>query len=390
MRSTLRIAMIGQKGIPARFGGVETHVDNIATRLAARGHDISTYCRSRFRPDRLGMEPPEDYRTIGGEHWYRGVRLVYRPCINTKHLDAATHTFWCALESGALHKFDIVHFHGIGPAAFAPLTRLLGTKVVTTFHALDWRQVKWGRTASRFLKGGEARGARASHGIITVSRILKEYVRDTYGLEAEYIPNGATLPAGPPRTGEIGRWGLNGGDYILAVGRIIRDRGLHRLIEAFRGVPGDVRLVIVGAESPRTAYTDELREMADERVVFTGEVFGRALEDLYTNCAAYVLASTVEGLPITVCEAMAHGRPMVLSGIPENREVGGDAAVYFTPHDINELRSQLQVVLEDRDLQAELSARGLERARETFNWDRVAEQVEAYYLRVLGRDPVAG
>ena len=156
MTKTLRIAMVGQKGIPARFGGVETHVDNVATRLTARGHEVWTYCRSRFRPDRLGVPLPDDYRVIGGEHWYRGVRLVYRPSVNTKHLDAATHTFLCAVESGALHKFDIVHFHGIGPAAFAPVTKLFGKKVVSTFHALDWRQVKWGPSASRFLKRGES------------------------------------------------------------------------------------------------------------------------------------------------------------------------------------------------------------------------------------------
>jgi glycosyltransferase involved in cell wall biosynthesis len=384
MTRSLRIAMVGQKGIPARFGGVETHVDNVATRLAARGHEVWTFCRSRFRPDRLGVESPEDYRVIGGEHWYRGVRLAYRPCVNTKHLDAATHTFLCAVESGLLHKFDIVHFHGIGPSAFVPVTKLFGKKVVSTFHALDWRQVKWGRTASRFLKGGEARGASKSDGVITVSRILQEYVQDHYGVTAEYIPNGATLPTEAPRPGEIERWGLSGGEYVLAVGRIIRDRGLHYLIDAFRGVSGDIKLVIVGAETPPTAYTDELREMADGRVVFTGEVFGRALEDLYANCAVYVLASRVEGLPITVCEAMAHGRPLLLSEIPENQEVAGDAALYFNPTDSKELQSQLQVLLEDQALQEAMSARGLERARSTFNWDRVTDQIEAYYRRLLG------
>jgi glycosyltransferase involved in cell wall biosynthesis len=384
MTKSLRIAMVGQKGIPARFGGVETHVDNVATRLAARGHEVWTYCRSRFRPDRLGVPQPDDYRVIGGEHWYRGVRLAYRPSVNTKHLDAATHTFLCALESGALHKFDVVHFHGIGPAAFAPVTRLFGKKVVSTFHALDWRQVKWGPSASRLLKRGEARGARRSHGIITVSKIMQDYVRDRYGVEAEYIPNGATLPTEAPRTGEIGRWGLSGGDYVLAVGRIIRDRGLHYLIDAFRGVPGDLKLVIVGAESPLTRYTDELREIADGRVVFTGEIFGQELEDLYANCAVYVLASRVEGLPITVCEAMSHGRPLLLSEIPENQEVAGDAALYFNPIDSNELHEKLQALLVDRTLQERLSTRGLARARSTFNWDRVTDQVEAFYHRLLG------
>ncbi|MCK5620306.1 MAG: glycosyltransferase family 4 protein, partial [Candidatus Krumholzibacteria bacterium] len=249
---------------------------------------------------------------------------------------------------------------------------------------LDWRQVKWGRMAKLFLKHGEASGARRSDGIITVSKIMKRYVRDTYGLEAQYIPNGATLPESPPVKGEIARYGLSGGDYVLTVGRIIRDRGLHHLIDAFKGLPGDKRLVIVGSETPKTPYTDELRAMADGRVVFTGDVFGRALEDLYANCSVYALASKVEGLPITVCEAMAHGRPLLLSEIPENREVAGDAAVYFKPSDVNELRAALQALIEDRGLQSELSSRGVERARSTYNWERIAEQVEAFYYKVLG------
>lgn len=382
---TLRVAMIGQKGIPARFGGVETHVDNVATRLAARGHEVWTFCRTRFQPDRLGTKTPDDYRVIDKEHWYRGVRLLYRPSVNSKHLDAASHTFLCAVESSLRHRFDVVHFHGIGPSAFAPIPRLFRKKIVTTFHALDWRQVKWGALATKFLQGGERRGVRCSDGIIAVSRVMQNYVRDTYGVDAEYIPNGATLPLGPPRKGDIERYGLSGGDYILAVGRIIRDRGLHYLIDAFTGVPGDTRLVIVGSETPRTSYSDELEAMADGRVIFAGDVFGQALEDLYANCAVYVLASRVEGLPITVCEAMAHGRPLLLSEIPENQEVAGDAALYFNPPEISELREQLRVLLEDRPLQAQLSAKGLERARSTYNWDRIAEQVEAYYYKILDR-----
>ena len=381
----LRIAMIGQKGIPARFGGVETHVDNIATRLASRGHEVWTYCRTRFLPERLGINSPDLYRVIGNEHWYRGVHLVYRPSINSKHLDAASHTFFCALESGLLHGFDIVHFHGIGPAAFVPVTRLFRKTVVSTFHALDWRQVKWGNLATKLLKGGEARGARKSNGIIAVSRIMQQYIRDTYGIEAEYIPNGATLPESAPRREGLETYGLSGGRYVLAVGRIIRDRGLHRLIEAFEGAPEDMKLVIVGSETPRTPYTDELNALAGDRVVFTGDVFGSALEVLYANCAVYILASVVEGLPITVCEAMAHGRPLLLSDIPENREVAGDAAVYFNPYDTNELRSILRVLLDDRGLQDRLSATGLNRARTTFNWDLIADQVEDFYFRVLER-----
>jgi glycosyltransferase involved in cell wall biosynthesis len=383
---TLRIAMIGQKGIPARYGGVETHVENVGARLAERGHAVFAFCRSRFRPTSADIEVTGGYGNRDGRLAYRGVRLLFRPSVNTKHLDAATHTGLAALEAGLRHRFDIVHFHGIGPSAFAPIPRLLRRRVVSTFHALDWRQVKWGHRATSLLKRGEARGARRSHGVIAVSRIMQEYVRTTYGVEAEYIPNGASI--GPGRgTGSIGRWGLEGGDYILTVGRIIRDRELHTLIESFQGAgidPG-AKLVIVGAENPPTEYSDQLRDMAGDRVVFTGEVFGESLEDLYANCRFYVLASRVEGLPITVCEAMAHSRPLVLSDIPENREVGGDAAKYFKCGDGSALQGLLEDVWKGEQVRLELSGRARRRAEDTYNWDRVTEQIESFYYRLMDR-----
>lgn len=371
----LRIAMIGQKSIPARYGGVETHVENVSVRLADRGHEVWAFCRSRYRPDANGGGLVTNDR-------YRGVHLVYRPSLNTKHLDAATHTFLCALEASAFHRFDIVHFHGIGPSAFAPVAKLFGRRVVSTFHALDWRQMKWGQRARRALQLGEASGARRSDGLIAVSRIMREHVRTTHGIEAEYIPNGATM--GNPRgRGAIEQWGLLGDDYILAVGRIIPDRELHSLIEAFMGLDTPLKLVIVGSENPRTDYSVALERMANERVIFTGDLFGEALDDLYANCRLYVLASRVEGLPITVCEAMAWGRPVLLSDIPENIEVGGDAAAYFKCMDVNELAASLASLLEDRNRLDTLGALGAQRARDTYNWDLITDQIESYYYQLL-------
>jgi len=174
----LRIAMIGQKGLPARYGGVETHVENISRRLVKRGHEVWVFCRSRFRPDDDATGLAEGYRVSGGEHYYHGIHLAYRPSINTKHLDAASHSLLCALEAGTMHRFDLVHFHGIGPSAFVPFARILGRRAVSTFHALDWRQVKWGDRARSNLKRGESVGAHRSNAVIAVSRLMETYVRD--------------------------------------------------------------------------------------------------------------------------------------------------------------------------------------------------------------------
>jgi glycosyltransferase involved in cell wall biosynthesis len=377
----LRIAMIGQKGIPARYGGVETHVENISVRLVERGHDVRVFCRSRLWVDPT-LAPP-GYRVTGRDATYKGVRVVFRPSISTKHFDAASHAFLCAFEASWRHKLDIVHLHGIGPSAFAPVAGLFGRRVVSTFHALDWRQVKWGPSAKAFLKRGERTGARRSDSVIAVSRLMQAYIQHTHGIQARYIPNGASRRRGPADLSLIERWGIKAGGYILTVGRIIPDRELHTLIEAFHQLPTTSRLVIVGSESPRSAYSDSLARLAGERVVFTGDVFGEPLEALYAGARLYVLASRVEGLPITVCEAMAHGRPLILSDIPENAEVGGAAARYFKCGDVNALTSALQELLEDRAASDALGNLGRGRFEAEYDWDLVTDQVEAEYYRVL-------
>jgi len=379
----MRIAMIGQKGIPARYGGVETHVEQISTRLAALGHDVSVFCRNRLRPRPDEITEANGFETSPTGLRYRGVGLRFRPSINTKHFDAATHTMLCAAES-ALRKFDIVHFHGIGPSAFVPIPRIAGRTVISTVHALDWRQVKWGRFAKQRLLKGEELAVRGTDGVIVVSQILERYVQDRYGVTARYIPNGATVARRRPPVG-IRRFGLEGDDYVLAVGRIIRDRGLHVLIEAFNALDGATKLVIVGSEAPTTEYSEELRRMAGDRVIFTGDLYGELLEELYSNCRVYVLASEVEGLPITVCEAMGYGKCTLLSDIPENREVAGDVGVFFKTNDVNRLQGVLKGLLADPEGCAARGEAGRQRVADHYDWGRLAEDVAAFYSEVLAR-----
>ena len=381
----LRIAMIGQKGIPARYGGVETHVEAVATRLAERGHQVWVYCRTRMRPGRNGDPVPGGYVPRGADAEFRGVRLAYRPSLNTKHTDAASHTLLCALEASCAHGFDIVHLHGIGPASCAPVAHMWGRPVISTFHALDWRQVKWGSRARSMLHRGEAIGAQHSDAVIAVSRLMQAHVQSTHGVSAEYIPNGASPHPVPPDPAPLAAWGLRPGGYILTVGRIIPDRELHTLVEAFNQFPTTLRLVIVGSETPRTAYSDRLERAAGDRVLFTGDVFGERLQALYGHALFYVLASRVEGLPITVCEAMAHGKALVLSDIPENVEVGGPAARYFKCGDVNALLETLMELASDAAVREQLGAQARARCEQTYNWDLITDQIEALYYRVLSR-----
>jgi glycosyltransferase involved in cell wall biosynthesis len=263
------------------------------------------------------------------------------------------------------------------------VARLFGRPVVSTFHALDWRQVKWGDRARRMLHRGEAIGARHSDAIIAVSRLMQAHIQQTHGIEATYIPNGASPRDTPPDAALLAPWDLRPGGYILTVGRVIPDRELHTLIQAFNQLPSTLRLVIVGSETPRSEYSESLERAAGDRVVFTGDVFGERLQALYAHALFYVLASRVEGLPITVCEAMAHGKALVLSDIPENVEVGGAAARYFRCGDVNALLGALSDLVADDSARLQLGQEARRRCAEIYNWDLVADQIEGVYYRVL-------
>jgi glycosyltransferase involved in cell wall biosynthesis len=362
----LRIAMLGHKGIPALHGGIERHVDEIAKRLAARGHHVDAF----LRPYHPCHEP-----------LHAGVHLLRRPSLPTKHLDAGTHTALCTLEAILSRRYDVVHFHGIGPGIFvgwaSPFVR-----TVFTYHAQDWRQQKWGRLARWSLLHAEGVAVRRAHAVITVSRLLQRYVHDTYGREARYVPNGA---GASPRPGhdELARWGLEPGGYLLFVGRLIADRGLLQLVDAYAQVASPRPLVIVGDVQHDRDHVDELRQRADPRVVFTGYQSGHALEQLYAHAYLCVHPSEVEGLPIAVLEAMSHARAVLVSDIPENLEAIGDAGLTFPVRDTSALRDALAHLLQTPGEVLALGERALARVRREYDWDRIAAATEDVYHSIL-------
>jgi glycosyltransferase involved in cell wall biosynthesis len=362
----LRIAMIGHKGIPASHGGIERHVDEIARRLAARGHAVDSFNRP--------------YHPFAASTW-EGVRVRRRPSVPTKHLDAGTHTALCVAESIVSRRYDLVHVHGIGPGLFVGwASRFVPT--VFTFHAQDWRQRKWGRVARWALRRGESVAVRRAHAVITVSRLLQGYVRDTYGRAALFIPNGACLQA-RPGSEALRRWGLESGRYLLFVGRLISDRGLRELLQAWAGIADERRLVIVGDVQHDREQVEDLRRRADARVIFTGYQSGAALQQLYAHAYLCVHPSEVEGLPIAVLEAMSHGRAVLVSDIPENLEAVGEAGASFPVGDARALRAALERLLGAPAEVEALGVRARERVARHFDWDRIALDTEAVYRSIL-------
>ena len=363
---TLEIAMIGSKGIPAVFGGIEKHVEEISVRLAARGHKVTVYGRAPF----------------SGRGPWKGVRLKIAPSIRTKSLDTATNSM-AASMSALFGRYDIVHYHGIGPSIFCNIPVRPGTRSVATIHALDYRQSKWGPVARRLLMTGERKAVTRTDAAIAVSRLMASGLAERYGREVHYIPNGASI-ADYPGDELLSGMGLEKERYILSVGRFIVERGFHTLIEAFRRVKTRMKLVIAGDARFEEEYAARLRGLADHRVVMPGYVTGARLEQLYANCALYVLPSLVEGLPISLIEAMSHMRPVLVSDIPENLEVARGIGITFSAGSAGDLESALSrmLAMSGPDM-VEMGRKGREKVEREYDWDKVTGKIEQLYMSIL-------
>jgi glycosyltransferase involved in cell wall biosynthesis len=367
----LRIAFIGARGIGSSYSGIETYYQEVGSRLAAYGHEVLVYCRRHFTP------PDFDPGAL---------RLVFRPCLRTKHGETFTHTLTSTLDV-LRRPVDVVQFHALGPALFAGLPRLRGRVTVASIRGLDWQREKWGGTARRFLRFCEWMSHRLPDGVSVVSRTLADHYRRRHGAEVTYIPNGVTLEPVPPAS-EIRSLGLAGGDYLLFMGRISPEKGVDTLIEAYRRLgerARGVKVVVAGHSSYTDGYIDALRRAAPPGVLFPGRVGGRLRTELYGHAAAFVLPSTIEGLSVALLEAMSFGACVVSSDIPENLELVDGVGLAVPPGDAEALAAALARVLDDRDAAAALGRRARARVEAEYTWDRVARRTEAFYHALLER-----
>lgn len=293
-RKYMKIAMVGQKRVPSHDGGIEVVVGELAKRMVAQGHSVTCYNRT----DKQQPQPEN----------FNGISLKYVPTIQKKGLAAVSASFFACL-CAAVGNYDVVHVHAEGPALFCWLPKLMGKRVIVTVHGLDWTRAKWQNgIASKCIKLGEEMAVRHADELIVLSHGMKQYFADTYGRETLLIPNG--VPSFQPCAPELIRqYGLEKDNYILYLGRIVPEKGEHYLIEAYKHLPTDKKLVIAGGASDSQEYFDELREMAkdDDRVIFLGFVQGQLLAELYSNAYTYVLPSDVEGMPLSLMEAMSYG-----------------------------------------------------------------------------------
>ena len=370
----MKIAMLGLKGLPGIHGGVEKHVEQLGERLALRGHEVTVFCRKFYTPSTQN---------------YRGMELVLSPTLHTKHLDATVHTLLGGVKAG-LGSCDLVHYHGIGPASMSFLARALGKPVVATVHSLDYLRDKWSPFAKWALRRAESATLLFANRVIAVSRLLAQRYQNS-NTPVTYIPNGVSRPhrVAPDRIKQ--QWGLEGRDYFFWAGRFSPEKGLHLLIEAFKGLDTDFRLVVAGGGNHTEDYVRQITAaiQSDPRILAPGFISGDLLNELYTNAVAFVLPSLHEGMPVSLLEAMSYGTPCIASDIGPCRELGtvnGQPVMdFFTPNDPASLATALRGVLaesSDRQRQVEIAQ---QHVLDEYHWDAIARKVELEYEAVLKR-----
>ena len=370
-----KIAMFGHKRW-SREGGVEIVVKELCTRMAQKGCEVTCYNRSGHHVS--GAE----YDSVD-ETEYKGITQKYVPTIEKKGLAAVSSSFFAALCS-AFGKYDVVHIHAEGPAFFSCLPKMLGKRVVVTIHGIDWQREKWqSGFGSKFIRQGEKNAVKYADEIIVLSKGVQEYFKETYGRETHFIPNGVNRPQIRKANLITEKFGLKKDSYILFLGRLVPEKGIRYLVEAFKNVKTDKKLVIAGGSSDTDSFMEELKELAksDDRILFTGFVQGAMLDELYSNAYIYTLPSDLEGMPLSLLEAMSYGNCCLVSDIPECAEVVEDKALIFKKSDVEDLREKLQDACDHPEMVMKMKKQAADFICEKYNWDEVVKETMKLYRR---------
>ncbi len=365
--------MLGHKRIPSREGGVEVVVEELSTRMVSLGYDVT--CLNRSGKHVAGKE----FDDVSIKE-YKGVRIRKVLTLDKKGLAAMTASISGAIVA-AFGKYDVVHFHAEGPCLMLWLPKIMGKRCVATIHGLDHQRAKWGRIAKTYILLGEKCAAKYADEIIVLSNDVKKYFELRYGRETLFIPNGVNKPT-VRETDEITKkWKLKKDEYVLYLGRIVPEKGVQYLIEAFKNIETDKKLVIAGGASDSQRFFESLKEESklDERVLFTDFVQGRVLEELFSNAYVYCLPSDLEGMPLSLLEAMSYGNCCLVSDIPECVDVVGDMAEKFNKGSVTDLVHKLNGLLTNPERVAEYKRNASDYVCKNFDWDIIVKQTVEIY-----------
>lgn len=369
----MRVAIIGIKGIPATYGGVERYTEEVATRLAQRGHDVAVYCRSYYTPLHIAKKP------------YRGVRLIRLPSLHRRTTDTLSHSLLATLDC-LRRRPDVVVYHSLGNAMFAGIPRLFGIPTVLVIHGQEWRENKWEGAPQRFFHLSERAGHHLASRVAVIAQWLQDDLRQRHGWEAVNVSTGAGVPAPVDgRSAFLESLGYAPRGYLLFVGRLVPEKEVHTLIEAYEGLETQMPLVIVGETQHLPKYVAQLECLAGPNVHFLGFRYGEELAALYANAYAYILPSVAEGIALTLLEAMAHNNCVVVSDIPQNLEASAPFGLAFKTGDVADLRRVLRQLLDHPELADTHRVGTREHVISRYDWELVADRHERLYAEVTVR-----
>lgn len=368
----MKIAFIGQKGIPTKQGGIEKHVEELSQKLAGLGFAVTVYSRPSYTGDKRKS------------YSWNGINIINLPSLKTKNLDAITHTLISTIHA-LTQNYDIIHYHGVGPALMSFIPRIFkpSAKVIVTFHCIDSQHQKWGKFAKLMLKLGEYAACKFPHETITVSKTLHKYCQYKYQTLANYIPNGVAICT-DENISALTELELQKKNYIVVISRLIRHKGIHTLINAYNGINTDMPLVIVGAGADTDDYVTEIKKLAKDnpKIIFAGQKSGTDLTALFKNAYLFIQPSEAEGLSIALLEAMAYGVPTIISNIEENQEAAENLALEFVNKSPEDLKRKLMYALDNEDIILALARRAQERVKQEYDWDSIANSTAQLYLEL--------
>lgn len=377
MKKKLNIVMFGHKRIPSREGGIEIVVKELSTRMVEMGYDVTCYNRGGHHVSGVQFDNFMKYDSILSDS-YKGVKLQKVWTINYKGLAAITSSFAAAWKA-SISNCNVVHIHAEGPAAMSWLPKLRHKKVIVTIHGLDWAREKWGSLATHYIKFGEKMAVKYADEIIVLSHEIQKYFKSVYGRETVVLSNGVSRPKIRDANEIRKLWKLEKDSYVLFLGRIVPEKGLRYLIEAWKGIKTDRKLVIAGGSSDTDKFVKELKKIANVDVIFTGFIQGRILEELYSNAYIYCLPSDIEGMPLSLLEAMSYGNCCLVSSIPECVEVVEDKAIVFKKSNVTDLREKLQELLEDKERVIKYKRNAADFICKKYTWDDVVRKTVEIY-----------
>lgn len=372
----MKIAMLGQKRIPSREGGVEIVVEELATRMVNLGNDVTCYNRS-------GKHVMDKKQKVEELKEFKGVKLKKVFTIDKKGLAAMTSSLFATLKI-LFSDAEIVHYHAEGPCAWMWIIDTFSRKrIVATIHGLDWQRAKWGGFATKFIKYGEKQAVKHADEIIVLSKNVQDYFQKEYNRKTVFIPNGVSKPEIIKPNIICEKYSLNKDEYILFLGRMVPEKGIHYLIDAFNNIKTDKKLVIAGGASDTDTYYSELKEKTknNKNIIFTGFVQGKELDELYSNAYIYCLPSDLEGMPLSLLEAMSYGNCCLTSDIAECATVLEKKGVTFKKSDTEDLTKTLQKLCDNKKKVKNYKDEAQEFILKKYSWKDVVSKTLKLYER---------